>query len=137
VGGAAGHTWTIGNRWVTNFRYAFTRQAFTQGGDSTGNDSTFALFSANGQTHWGFPRDASTQLITDDVSYIRGKHNIQFGGNIRLISNSRLSYQNAFDYGEMNPSFYSGLASNCQLFQQYLDDNNLQRHSRWLRWLWL
>ena len=79
-GGAAGHTWTIGNNWVNNLRYGFTRQAFTQGGDSTGNDSDFRfVFQPNGQTHT-VSRVTPVHNITDDVSWIHGKHNIQFGG---------------------------------------------------------
>ena len=35
--------------------------------------------------------------FTDDVSWIHGKHNFQFGANIRLVSNSRVSFANAFD----------------------------------------
>jgi hypothetical protein len=125
-GGAAGHTWTIGNNWVNNLRYGFTRQAFTQGGDSTGNDSDFRfVFQPNTQNHT-VSRVTPVHNITDDVSWIHGKHNIQFGGNIRLVTNQRLSYQNAFDYGEMNPSFYSGTGFPiADLFQQYLDDHNL------------
>src|SRR5437660_8198079 len=46
---AVGHTWTIGNRWVNNLRYGLTRQAFTQGGDSNGNDIRFRfVFQPNG-----------------------------------------------------------------------------------------
>jgi hypothetical protein len=125
-GGAAGHTWTIGNNWVNNLRYGFTRQAFTQGGDSTGNDIDFRfVFQPNAQTH-PVSRVTPVHNITDDVSWIRGRHNIQFGANIRLISNQRLSYSSAFDDAEMNPSFYSGTGFPiANLFQQYLDDNNL------------
>jgi hypothetical protein len=125
-GGAAGHTWTIGNNWVNNFRYGFTRQAFTNGGDSTGNDSDFrVVFQPNGQTH-PVSRVTPVHNITDDVSWIHGKHNVQFGANVRLVSNSRLSYQSAFDYSEVNPSFYSGTGFPiADLFQAYLDSHNL------------
>ena len=92
-GGAAGHTWTIGNNWVNNLRYGFTRQAFTQGGDSTGNDSDFRfVFQPNGQNH-DVSRVTPVHNITDDVSWIHGKHNFQFGANIRLISNQRVSFR--------------------------------------------
>ncbi len=38
---AAGHTWTASNSLVNNFRYGFTRDAFTQGGDSAENSVNF------------------------------------------------------------------------------------------------
>src|ERR1700722_5649689 len=49
---AIGHTWTIGNNLVNTFRYGYTRQAFTDGGDSNGNDISFRfVFQPNGETH--------------------------------------------------------------------------------------
>src|SRR5690349_32736 len=38
---AAGHTWTISNRFVNNFRYGLTREAFTQQGDAAKNEIFF------------------------------------------------------------------------------------------------
>jgi len=35
-------------------------------------------------------------------------HDFQFGGNVRLISNSRVDFANAFDNAVTNPSFYAG-----------------------------
>ena len=123
---AAGHTWTIGQNWVNNFRYGYTRQAFTQGGDSNGNDISFRfVFQPNGQAHT-VSRVTPVHNITDDVSWIHGNHSVQFGTNIRLISNSRVSFFNAFDNGITNPSGYSAGGANVpQLFQDYLDNNNL------------
>jgi hypothetical protein len=109
---AAGHTWTIGNRWVNNFRYGYTRQAFTQGGDSFGNDTDFRfVFQPTGETH-GSSRVTPVHNFTDDLSYIRGNHNIQFGVNIRKINNNRTSFTNAFDFAETNPSFYLNTGAN-------------------------
>lgn len=66
-GVAAGHTWTIGNHWVNNFRYGYTRQAFTNGGDSNGNDISFRfVFLPNSQTH-SLSRTTPVQNFTDDV----------------------------------------------------------------------
>lgn len=123
---AAGHTWTIGQNWVNNFRYGYTRQAFTQGGDSNGNDISFRfVFQPNGQTHT-VRRVTPVHNITDDVSWIHGNHSVQFGTNIRVISNSRVSFLNAFDNGITNPSGYGAGGDNVpQLFQDYLDNNSL------------
>lgn len=122
---AAGHTWTIGNRWVNNLRYGYTRQAFTQGGDSFGNDVDFRfVFQQTGETH-GSSRVTPVHNITDDISYIKGNHNIQFGMNIRKINNNRVSFANAFDFAEANPSFYMGTGSNIPAaFQAELNSNS-------------
>ncbi len=123
---AAGHTWTLSNNWVNSFRYGLTRQAFTKEGDSTTNDTDFRfVFQPNGETH------TSEQIIpvhnfTDDVSWIRGNHTIQFGGNVRLITNSRIDYTNAFDFAEENPDYYSGGGQSVvTAFQNYLVANHL------------
>jgi hypothetical protein len=123
---AVGHTWTIGNNWVNNVRYGLTRQAFSETGDSTGNDTEFRfVFQPNGQTH-PLARITPVHNFTDDVSWIHGKHTIQFGGNIRKINNERTDYVDAFDFAETNPSFYAGSGVNVYgLFQNYLDSNGL------------
>ena len=103
---AVGHTWTIGNHLVNNLRYGYTRQAFSQIGDSFGNDISFRfVFQPTGQAHT-LTRVTPVHNITDDLSWIRGNHNVQFGANIRKISNSRVSFANAFDNAVTNPSFY-------------------------------
>src|SRR5229473_1766287 len=123
---AVGHNWTIGNNWVNNLRYGFTRQAFSQGGDSTGNDISFRfVFQPNGQTHT-VSRITPVHNITDDLSWIHGNQTIQFGANFRKIKNARVSFANAFDNAVTNPSFYFGAGDHVNnAFQNYLTTNNL------------
>jgi hypothetical protein len=123
---AAGHTWTIGNQWVNNFRYGYTRQAFSNVGDSSGNDTDFRfVFQPNAEAH-SVSRVTPVHNFTNDVSWIHGNHNLQFGANVRLVSNSRVSFSNAFDFAETNPSFYLNVGSNIPAaFQDYLDANSL------------
>ena len=125
-GFAAGHTWSIGNNIVNNFRYGYTRQAFTNGGDSNGNDTDFRfVFQPNGELH-PVSRVTPVHNFTDDVSWIHGNHTLQFGGNVRMIHNNRVSYANAFDFAETNPSFYLNTGANIpNLFQDYLTANDL------------
>ena len=122
---AVGHVWTHGNI-VNNARYGYTRQAFTQGGDSDGNDVAFRfVFTPNNESHT-LSRVTPVHNLTDDVSWTHGRHTFQFGGNVRLISNRRVSFANAFDFSITNPSFYSGAGESLSdAFQQYLDDNGL------------
>ncbi len=42
------------------------------------------------------------------MSWAKGNHNIQFGTNIRIVRNNRVTFANAFDNAVANPSFYSG-----------------------------
>lgn len=123
---AAGHVWTIGSRWVNNFRYGLTRQAFSEIGDSSGNDIEFRfVFQPTGDQHT-LTRVTPVHNFTDDVSWMRGNHNIQFGVNIRKTNNTRVSFANAFDFATTNPSFYFGGGDReSSAFQDYLIDQDL------------
>jgi len=122
---ALGHTWTVHNV-VNSFRYGYTRQAFTEGGDSDGNDISFRfVFQPNNQTHT-LSRVTPVHNFTDDVSWTHGKHTVQFGANVRLISNHRESFATAFDFAITNPSFYLGAGDHISNdFQDYLIANGL------------
>src|SRR5882762_7047907 len=128
---AVGHTWAIGNNWVNNARYGLTRQAFTQGGDSLGNDISFRfVFRPTNENHT-LTRVTPVHNITDDLSWIHGKHTIQFGANIRKINNSRVDFANSIDNAVTNPSFYLGAGDHVSnQFQSYLDANGLPGASR-------
>jgi len=123
---AVAHTWTVANNLVNSFRYGLTRQAFTKAGDSITNDTDFRfVFQPNNEIHT-LSQVVPVHNITDDLSWIRGNHTLQFGANIRLISNSRIDYQNAFGFAEMNPSFYEGAGAPVYgAFQTYLDNQHL------------
>jgi hypothetical protein len=123
---AVGHTWSIGNNIVNNARYGFTRQAFSDTGDSNGNDISFRfVFQPTTQTH-NLSRVTPVHNITDDVSWVHGKHVFQFGANFRAVSNARVSFANAFDNAITNPSFYLGAGDHVSSdFQDFLTANNL------------
>jgi hypothetical protein len=119
---AVGHTWTISNNWVNNLRYGLTRQSFTNSGDSFGDDTEFRfVFQPNGQQH-PLSQVVPVHNLTDDLSWIHGNHTIQFGGNIRFVSNKRIDYFPTGDFAEMNPSYYGSAGFNVYNdFQTYLD----------------
>ncbi len=108
IGLAVGHTWTINNTLVNNFRYGFTREAFSQQGDSAENSITFRFIFSPLTFTRTLTRITPVNNITDDVSWVKGNHNFGFGTNIRLTRNHRDSFDNAFDNAITNPSFYQG-----------------------------
>jgi hypothetical protein len=123
---AVAHTWTIGNHWVNNFRYGYTRQAFSQLGDTFGNDIRFRFVFQPTGAQYTLSRVTPVHNFTDDISWIHGNHSIQFGANIRKISNARVSFASAFDQAITNPSFYLGAGEGVSdQFQTYLSDNGL------------
>jgi hypothetical protein len=108
MGIGVGHTWTLSNTLVNSFRYGYTREAFTQQGDSAANAISFRFVFSPNTFSRTLARTTPVQNFVDDLSWIRGNHTLQFGTNITLVRNQRVSFSNAFDNAIANPSFYSG-----------------------------
>ena len=121
IGIAGGHTWTISNSVVNNFRYGFTREAFSDQGDSSENAITFRFIFSPLMFTRTVERVTPVHNFTDDLSWVKGDHSFGFGTNIRLIRNRRNSFTNAFDNAITNPSFYQGggstISDRVQSFQ--------------------
>src|SRR5450631_1960957 len=110
---AGGYTYIIRNNLINNFRYAFIRQGL---GNSGLNNQPFnrlrGLDDSQGLTSTVLTNVPVNNFI-DDVSWIRGRHTIQFGTNWRLIHNNRQSNAQNLSEGYanlywMSPSFISG-----------------------------
>ncbi|MBX7054447.1 MAG: TonB-dependent receptor [Pyrinomonadaceae bacterium] len=106
LGMALTHTWLINSNMTNRLSYGLTRIAFSNQGDSDAPAITFRyIFQPTGFART-FNRTNPTQNITDDFTWIKGNHSLQFGTNIRLIKNSRTNFARAFDNGITNPSAY-------------------------------
>lgn len=108
TGIAVGHTWSIGSNKVNNFRYGLTRQAFTVGGDATENAISFRFVYSPLNFGYGLSRVTPIHNITDDFTWTKGNHTVQFGGNVRIISNKRADLGSGYDSAVVNPSYYAG-----------------------------
>lgn len=107
-GFVAGHTWTISNTLVNSARYGLTREAFTNGGDSTQNAISFRFIFQPLNFSRTRSRTTPVHNLTDDLSWVHGNHTTQFGTNIRLIRNRSVDFSSSFDNAIANPSFYAG-----------------------------
>jgi hypothetical protein len=103
---AASHTWTIHNNLVNNFRYGLIRQSFSNTGDLQGNDVYFRLVFYPVAGSRTVSRVTPVHNVVDDLSWVRGKHTVQFGGTFTKVDNDRISYSTAWDNGTTNPSAY-------------------------------
>ena len=101
-----GHNWTISAKFFNNFRYGLTRDAFTNQGDSTDNQISFANVFSPRLFRRSISRITPVQNITDDVSLVWRNHTFQFGTNIRLIRNRQQSFAAAFDFASTVSGFY-------------------------------
>lgn len=109
-GYAVGHSWTINNKLVNRFTYGLTRASFTRQGDQDSNNIQFR-FIFNPAVTTALTRVVPVHNFVDDMTYLAGNHTIQFGGNVRLIKNTRRSFANAFDILTTNPSGYNASAA--------------------------
>jgi hypothetical protein len=110
-GFVVGHAWTATNSIVNSLRVGLTRQSFTQGSDINANSVNFRFVYQPFLYTRGLSRTTPVWNITDDVSWIKGAHTVQFGTNIRFIRNNRTSFSNSFDTAVVNPSFYANSGS--------------------------
>ncbi|MEP7337004.1 MAG: TonB-dependent receptor [Acidobacteriota bacterium] len=106
VGLAANHSWAISNSLVNNFTYGLTREAFTNGGDSDQNSIVFRFIYQPVTFNRGTSRTTPVHNIVDDLSWNKGTHAMQYGTNIRLISNNRTAFGTSYDNATFNPSGY-------------------------------
>ena len=113
---AVGHTWMMSNNVVNNARYGLTRVSL---GSSGLQSQGFVQFRG-----MDFPQaftSTSTSVVPvhnvmDDISWIRGNHTLQFGGNYRRIDNTATGNRFSFINAETNPSWltFSGFAQTGQ-----------------------
>jgi hypothetical protein len=124
----ASHNWTIGQNWVNSFRYGLTRQALSQQGDSSSNAISFRSVFSPANYYRATSRTNPVHNIVDDVAWIKGNHTVRFGTNLRIVTNNRQGFKNAFDSASTNYFFYSpaGTAVTDPL-ESYIGDpaNNL------------
>jgi len=91
---AFGHNWTANAGLVNTFRYGYTFNKVEEIGTTTG-----PLFSFGGGIGAPLPltysrgRIAPAHNFVDDLSLNRGRHQWQFGANIRLLANDRYNVE--------------------------------------------
>ena len=110
TGFAIGHTWTLSNHLVNNFKYGRTRLSFSQLGDSAESQVSFRFVFSPTPTRT-LERVTPVDNFVDDVSWIHGSHNFQFGPNVRIIRNHRNSFDSSYDFFQANPSGYNASAA--------------------------
>ena len=103
---AVGHTWTIKDNLISNFKYGLTREAYTQSGDTQQNYNYLRLvyYDTNGTRNSS--RVSPVHNFVEDLSWVKGRHTLQFGGTVDLINNGSVRYGSAFDNAYANPSGY-------------------------------
>jgi Carboxypeptidase regulatory-like domain len=101
-GVAVGYTAVLTPTFVNNFRYAFVRQGLGEGGLSSESYIHFRGLDDSQAFSNTTLTNVPVHNLVDDVSWTKGKHTIQFGANLRLVHNNRLSNAQNYTLGTTN-----------------------------------
>ncbi len=106
LGLAASYQWLVSSNKTNRFSFGLTRLAYSNQGDSSLNAVTFRSVFAPALYTRTFNRTNPTKNFTDDFTWVKENHTIQFGTNIRIIRNKRDNFGAAYDNGVTNFSYY-------------------------------
>jgi hypothetical protein len=97
-----GYSAVIRPNLMSNFHYGFVRESFGTIGNSYLPWVIFNFSQAVTRTS-NFQRPIHN--FSEDLSWIHGKHTLQFGGYLLFMRNPRFNYTSSFDSGDTNSSF--------------------------------
>src|ERR1017187_1632066 len=102
---SVGYTAALSNTLINNFRYGFTRQSTAEAGLQSTPSVRFRFMDDLTPFTSTLANHLPVNNWIDDVTWTRGKHTFQFGGNIRLINNVRSSNATSFNDALANPLY--------------------------------
>jgi len=116
---AVGYIATLSSNLVNNFRFGLTRQSQSHQGLEDGPNVTFrylddlspSINSVSPSTSYTTNFHIPVYNWLDDVSWTHGNHTLQFGTNIRFITNTRASDASNINYASTNPNFLAAGAA--------------------------
>jgi hypothetical protein len=122
---------------VTSSLISSTRWGITRQGVETSGSGNYAITSFRGLSDpvgltRSFRRFSPTYNFTQDFTWTKGKHTIQFGGSIRVYQNDRVNFANSFFQGTVNSSWMtaSGAVLSAPWADAALGNNRINAGSR-------
>ena len=107
---AAGHIWSINDRMTNNARYGLTRVGFASRGTGSQPYVNFGAFSTITATTTSALFNVMTNNFSDDFTYVKGRHTIQVGANIYLLSNAQYFDSPLLSYSNVSANLLSSAA---------------------------
>ncbi|MCU1241475.1 MAG: hypothetical protein JWO71_2201 [Candidatus Acidoferrum typicum] len=116
---AIGYTAVLSTTVVNSFHYGLTRQSRDNLGIENGSPITFRFYddlhpsvnSVSPSTSFTTKFHIPVHNWVDDVTWTHGKHTLQFGGNVRLITNTRATDAANLTFASTNPFWLAGGAA--------------------------
>jgi hypothetical protein len=109
-GFAIGDTWTISSSLVNDLRYGFIREGYGQTGIGSGDYVDFRFLSSPTAETRTTIISVPVNNIVDNLSFVKGKHDVEVGANWRLVHINRTSNNTTFNSASTNPFWLYGLA---------------------------
>ena len=97
-----GYTAVIHPTLVSNFHYGFIRESLGTVGNSS---QPWAIFNFGQSITRSSSFQRPTNNFSEDLSWVRGKHTLQFGGYISIAREPQQNYDYSYDTGSMNSSY--------------------------------
>src|SRR6266851_3799022 len=97
-GFVVGYTTVLSPSAVNAFHWGFTRQSVGILGNTSQDWNVF--YGLDQPVFYNHNAQTPVQNFLDDFSWTKGKHSIQFGGNIGIVRDPRLSLQHSFSEGK-------------------------------------
>ena len=113
-GYAAGWTSLLGTRLVSTFRYGYTRSGHESTGIQSSPYVSFRGLSTLNATTTGLTRIIPVHQLSEDLSWNKGRHDLRFGGIVRLISNSSTNFSTAYPNGSVTYSYLAGTGASLK-----------------------
>lgn len=104
----AGDTWTISPTLINDIRYGYVRQGFSTRGVGTGDYVHFRFLATSTAETRTTMTSIPVNNIVDNLSWTKGKHTIEVGGNWRLVHQNHSSDENSFNSATSNPYWLGG-----------------------------
>lgn len=105
---AIGWDSTITSTLLSSTRFGFTRQGLEQSGIGVYAITSFRGLSDPVGLDRSSRRFSPTTNITQDFTWSKTKHTIQFGGSIRQFTNDRVNFASSFFSSQINSSWMTG-----------------------------
>ena len=112
-GYAVGYDAVLSPTLVSSFRYGFTRIGYATSGNLNGNFAQIRFIdSVEGNYAGTSTRNIPTHNFVEDLTWIKGKHTWQFGGNLRFTRINGTNNTNSFQNAVANGSWLDGNGRN-------------------------
>jgi Carboxypeptidase regulatory-like domain len=113
-GYGAGWTSLLTPRMVSTFRYGYTRSGHETTGIQSSPYVDFRGLSTLQATTKGLTRIIPVHQFSEDLSWSKGRHDLRFGGIVRLIRNTSTNFATAYPSGEVTYSYLAGTGASLK-----------------------